>query len=153
MQENYEAALYYPEDLYEEYEKAAKEMIRKNKYDLQYFKYGNLYIEDGYVTLTLEVGEKGKKDYIIATVKKYGTNGQSATFKRSRKSAEEAEKDAKSYKTRMRILIPFLGLILFAFTAFLITSSIKKHYWQVIIPIAVIVATIYLTKWMIYYFS
>lgn len=155
--EVYAKTLDYPENLYKEYQKAAEEMIDSHEYTCKYPTQSETYIEDGYVTLILKIGEydegKGYSNYVTATVKKLGTNEQEVTFERSRKSVEEACEQAEKYKIFMNIFYTVLGFILIIFTLYLIVNSIKKHYSRVLIPIIYIVALIVILKAMIHFLT
>lgn len=142
----YEETLYYPEALYEEYQKEAEGMLARHEYTCHYPAQTTFYSEDGRTTLVIEIGEydEGKvySDYITATVKNFGTNEQEVTFERSRKSAEEAYKRAENYRNGIRILTAIFVIILVVFTVYLVINSIKRRYSKVLTPILFIVACI-----------
>ena len=143
----YEKILYYPEDLYEEYQKVAEGMIARHEYTCQYHAKTTVYSENSRTTLVIQIGEYDKEsvysNYITATVKNFGTNEQEVTFERSRRNAEEAYEDAEKYRNTMSIVTAIVVLILVIFTAvYLIVNSIMKRYRKVLIPIIFIVACI-----------
>lgn len=142
----YEKKLYYPEDLYEEYQKEAEEMIARHEYTCQYPTKTTFYFENSRTTLVIQIGEYDKgfaySNYITATVKNFGTNEQEVTFERSRRNAEEAYEEAEKYKNTMSIFTAIFVLILVIFTVYLIVNSIKKRYRKVLIPMIFIVACI-----------
>lgn len=140
----YEKTLYYPEDLYKEYQKEAERMISSHEYTCQYPVETTTYSENGRITLVIEIGEYDEdfiySNYLTATVKNFGTNEQEITFERSRKSAEEVYESAERYRTLMCMFTLVRIFILIIFTAYLIKNSIKRHYLKVLIPILLIVA-------------
>lgn len=140
----YEKSLYYPEDLYNEYQEEAERMIVSHEYTCQYPAKTTIYSENGRTTLIIEVGDYDEgfrySNCVTATVKNFGTNEQEVTFERSRKSAEEAYKGAENYRNGMRILTAIFVIILVVFTVYLIINSIKKRYIKVLYPISLIVA-------------
>ncbi|MDE5830596.1 MAG: hypothetical protein K2H53_02735 [Clostridia bacterium] len=153
--EVYEKSLYYPEALYEEYQKEAEGMIDRHEYTCKYPAKTTFYSEDGRTTLVIEIGEYDKgfsySNYITATIKNFGTNEQEVTFERSRKSAEEAYEGAENYRNGMRILTAIFVLILVAFTVYLIKNSIKRRYSKVFTPMLFIVALIVVTILMLHF--
>ena len=56
----YEKVLYYPEDLYKEYQEEVERMIVSNEYICQYPARTTIYSENGRATLIIEVGEYNK---------------------------------------------------------------------------------------------
>lgn len=146
--EVYEKLLYYPETLYEEYQKEVEKMIDRNEYTCQYPVEPTFCIEDGSVVLVIKIGEydegSGYSNYITATVKNFGKNEQEVTFERSRKSAEEAYEEAENYRNFTGIFNAIFVLILVIFTVYLIKNSIKRCYYKVFMPMICIVALIVL---------
>lgn len=139
----YEKSLYYPEDLYKEYQEEAERMIVSHEYTCQYPAKTTIYSENCRTTLIIEVGDYDEgfrySNCVTATVKNFGTNEQEVTFERSRKSAEEAYESAESYRTLMSIFTLVFIFILIVFTAYLINNSIKRRYSRVLFPISLIV--------------
>lgn len=137
----YEKCLYYPEDLYEEYKKEAERMIVRHEYTCQYPAKTTFEPGDNRTTLVIQIGEYDKGfsycNYITATVKNFGTNEQEVTFERSRKSAEEALKDAEEYKTKRNRAIGVFVVILIIFTGHLIKRVIEKRYFPAFITIII----------------
>ena len=134
----YETLRYYPETLYEEYEAEAEKMIANNEYSSQYPAETTFYSEDGRTTLILKIGDYNDthrySNYLTATVKNFGTNEQEISFERSRQSAEEAQKSAKTYKIFLNVLAhSLLGCLLYLqcilFTA-LHKSDISRNILQ-----------------------
>lgn len=84
----YEKSLYYPEDLYKEYQEEAERMIVSHEYTCQYPAKTTIYSENGRTTLIIEVGDYDEgfrySNCVTATVKNFGTNEQEVTFERSR---------------------------------------------------------------------
>lgn len=142
----YEKTLYYPEALYKEYKKETEKMIARHEYSCQYPVKTTLYSENSQTTLVIEIGEYDEgyiySDYITATVKNFGTNEQEVTFERSRKSYEQAYKQAERYRTLMNIYTAVFVFILVIFTVYLIKNSIKRRYRKVLTPIIFIVVLI-----------
>ena len=142
----YEKLLYYPEDLYKEYQEEAERMIASHEYTCQYPVKTAIYSENGRTTLIIEVGQYDEglrhSNYLTATVKNFETNEQEVTFERSRKSAEDAYESAERYRTLMSIFTLVFILILIVFTAYLIKNSLKRLYRKVLTPILLIVAGI-----------
>ena len=151
----YEKSLYYPEDLYKEYQEEAERMIVSHEYTCQYPAKTTIYSENGRTTLIIEVGDydEGFKysNCVTATVKNFGTNEQEVTFERSRKSAEEAYENAERYRTLMGIFTLVFIFILIIFTAYLIKNSIKRRYSKVLYPISLIVACTVMTIAMMHF--
>lgn len=139
----YEKALYYPEDLYKEYQEEAERMIVSHEYTCQYPAKTTIYSENGRATLIIKVGDYDEgfiySNCVTATVKNFGTNEQEVTFERSRKSAEEAYESAERYRTCMSIFELVFIFILIVFTAYLIKNSIKRYYSRIFYPITLIV--------------
>jgi len=146
--------LYYPEALYEEYEKEVERMIVRNEYTCQYPTKTTFYSENGQTTLIVEIGGYNEgyiySDYTTATVKNFGTNEQEITFERSKKSYEQAYEKAEEYRTVMRINTVIFVFVLVIFIVYLIINSIKRHYGIVltsmvfiIVLIAIIIAIMY----------
>lgn len=139
----YEKALYYPEDLYKEYQEEAERMIVSHEYTCQYPAQTSIYSENGRTTLIIEVGDYDEgfeyPNCVTAIVKNFGTNEQEVTFERSRKSAEEAYESAERYRTCMSIFELVFIFILIVFTAYLIKNSIKRYYSRIFYPITLIV--------------
>lgn len=151
----YEKLLYYPEDLYKEYQEEAERMIVSHEYTCQYPVTITTYSENGRITLILKVGQYdegyGYSDYVTATVKNFETNEQEVTFERSRKSAEDAYESAEKYRTLMGILTLVFIFILIIFTAYLIKNSLKGLYRKVLTRILLIVACIVIYYAMQYF--
>lgn len=142
----YEKFLYYPEDLYKEYQEEAERIIVSNEYTCQYPVKTTIYSKNGQTTLIIEVGQYdegfGYSNYVTATVKNFETNEQEVTFERSRKSAEDAYESAERYRTLMGIFTLVFIFILIIFTAYLIKNSLKGLYRKVLTRILLIVAGI-----------
>ena len=142
----YEKIVYYPEDLYKDYQKEAEGMITRHEYTCQYPTEVTYYSKDGQTTLVIKIGEynEGKiySNYIIAIVKNFGTNEQEVTFERSRKNAEDAYIGAENYRRDMYILTAIFVLILVIFTGNFIRNSIVRCYRRVFTPMIIIVITI-----------
>ena len=139
----YEKALYYPEDLYKEYQEEAERMIVSHEYTCQYPAKTTIYSENGRATLIIKVGDYDEgfvySNCVTATVKNFGTNEQEVTFERSRKSAEEAYESAERYRTCMSIFELVFIFIIIVFTAYLIKNSINRCYSRIFYPITFIV--------------
>lgn len=140
----YEKTLYYPEELYDEYQKEAERMIAINKYTSHYPVQTIIYSKDNRTTLVMKIGEYGKRysNYITVTVKNFETDEQEVTFERSRKSAEEAYEEAEKFRKNMSISTGIFVFILVIFTVYLIINSIKKRYSKVLTIMLSIVASI-----------
>lgn len=141
----YENLLYYPEDLYKEYEEEAERMLLNHEYTCQYPAQITTYHENGHTTLIIKIGDYDRvstySNYVTVTAKNSETNEQEITFERSRKSAEEAYESAERYRTFTSILTLAFIVILIIFTAYLIKKSIKRHYTSVLYPISLIVVS------------
>ncbi len=128
----YEDFSYYPEALYEEYEKAAEKMIEEENFSCEYPAKSTFYSTDNQLTLVVEVGDCYKEyefsNYVTATVKNFGTSSQEVTFERSRGSAEEVHEKAESLKNKNDIIIQVLLILWLLSTAYLIRAYIKKQY-------------------------
>ncbi len=153
----YERLLYYPEALYEKYEAEAEKMIASNEYNSQYPIQTTFYSEDGRTTLIMEIGDykdtHGYSNYLTATVKNFGTSTQEISFERSRKSAEEAQKSAESYRTLMHLLtIFFIGLFTIL-AVYLIYSSTKRRYFRVYLTMAMIIVGTIMVKFAISFYG
>lgn len=139
----YEKVLYYPEDLYKEYQEEAESMIARHEYTCQYPAKTTFYSADNRTTLVvIKIGEYYEgydySNYITATVKNFGTNEQNVTFERSRKNAEEAYNEAEEFRNTMSTLTAIFVFILVIFTVYLIANSIQRHYGKVFYPMIVI---------------
>lgn len=153
----YEKLLYYPENLYKEYQEEAERMIVSHEYTSQYPARSTICSENGQSTLLIEVGEYDKhfkySNYVTATVKNFGTDEQEVIFERSRKSAEEAYKSAGRYRVWMSILALVFVVVLIIFTEYLIKNSIRRLYVRVFYPISLIVACIVILAAMAHFFG
>ena len=140
----YEQALYYPETLYTKYQEEAERMIARHEYTCKYPSKTTFYSENGRTTLIIKIGEYEDvfiySNYLTATVKNFGTNNQEVTFERSIKSAEEAYESAERYRTSMSNNTLVFIFILIIITTYLIRSSIKRRYSNVLTVILIIVA-------------
>lgn len=153
----YEKSLYYPEDLYKEYQEEAEKMIFNHEYTCQYPVKTTFYSKNGRTTLIIKVGEynegdkgSGRAHYLTATVKNFGTNEQEITFERNIKSAEDAYKIAERYRILTSIFtLVFIG-ILIIFTADLIKKSIKGLYKKVLIYMLYILVCIVMINTLIH---
>ena len=140
----YENLLYYPEDLYKEYEEEAERMLLNHEYTCQYPAQITTYHENGHTTLIIKIGDYDRvstySNYVTVTAKNSETNEQEITFERSRKSAEEAYESSERDRTLMEffaVVFIYYVLIIF-FTAYLINNSIKRRYSRVLYPISLI---------------
>ncbi len=141
----YEKILYYPEDLYVEYEKEAVRMIAKQEYTSdKYPVKTDFNIENGKIILTMKIGNYDEhyqhSTYMTVTVKNLGTDEQETIFERNKKSAEDAYNRAENYKNWMTIYTTVFVLIFIIITVFFIQSSIKKHFRRVFITMLFIIA-------------
>ncbi len=151
----YEKLLYYSEDLYKEYQEEAERIIVSHEYTCQYPVKTTIYSKNGRTTLIIEVGQYdeglGYSDYLTATVKNFETNEQEVTFKRNRKSAEDAYESAERYRTLMGTFTLVFIFILIIFTAYLIINSLKGLYRRVLTPILFIVVDIVIIIAMLHF--
>lgn len=142
----YEGIANYQEDVYEKYEQEIERMIACKEYISEYPMQATANIENGQITLSIEIGdyESGNSwaDYVTATIKNYGTDEQEVTMERNRKSAEEEHKRAENYLKHMHIMWRIFLVIFVIFAWNLIKNSIKGKYKKVLLIILTITAII-----------
>lgn len=146
----YERIVNYPEDVYEKYEQEIERMIACKEYISEYPMQATASIENGRITLSIEIGdyESGNDwaDYVTATIKNYGTDEQEVTTERNRKSVEEEHKRAEHYLKQMRVMWRIF-LAIFVYLAFcLIKNSIKGRYKNVLYTMLFIIALVVVCK-------
>lgn len=143
VQDSYEQMLYYPEDLYKEYQKEVQRMIDSADFVSEYKVDTHSFCENGRITWVIKIGDYDKSEdyanFLTATVKNFGTNEQEVTFERSRKSAEEAYEQAEMYK---KIMPKYLVILVLIAIAYSVVNAITSHYKRVIMPILFIFAII-----------
>lgn len=122
----YPRILHYSEELYEDYQEEAENLIAKGEFVGKYPYEVVPDPENNRAILTIK-SEDDYKDYMTVTITNYGTNEQEVIFEKSRESAQEAYKQAERYKNNINTLFTAIILACAICIAILIIRAIMKY--------------------------